>query len=123
MDERLEKALQFSNYMVNLNNQKRILEETYHQDIIHYFNGAQFTVDKELIVFCKIMMQLEQDVVVLVDDNKRPVEIDNLSEFFDEILTIYNEASNEYYVNYTTLIKSKQKMHDVVLTEVSTEEI
>jgi hypothetical protein len=123
MDERLEKALQFSNYMVNLNNQKRILEETYHQDIIHYFNGAQFTVDKELIVFCKIMMDLEQEVVVLVDDNKRPVEIDNLSEFFDEILTIYNEASNEYHVNYTTLIKSKQKMHDVVLTEVSTEEI
>lgn len=123
MDERLEKALQFSNYMVNLNNQKRILEETYHQDIIHYFNGAQFTVDKELIVFCKIMIDLGQDVVVLVDDNKRPVEIDDLPDFFDEILTIYNEASNEYHVNYLTLIKSKQKMHDVVLEEVSTEEI
>jgi len=122
MDERLEKALQFSHYMVNLNNQKRVLEETYSQDIIHYFNGAQFTVNKELICFCKIMMLLEQDTVVLVDDNNRPIEIEDLEEFFDEILTIYNEASNEYFVNYTTLVKSKQKMHDVVLDQIQLEE-
>ena len=29
MDERLSKALEFSNYMVTLNNQKRILKEKY----------------------------------------------------------------------------------------------
>ena len=67
-------------------------------------------------------MLLEQDTVVLVDDNNRPVEIDDLEDFFDEILTIYNEASNEYFVNYTTLVKSKQKMYDVVLDEIKTEE-
>jgi len=122
MDERLEKALNFSNYMVNLNNQKRVLEETYAQDIIHYFNGAQFTVNKELICFCKIMMLQEQESVVLVDDNNRPVEIEDLKDFFDEILSIYNEASNSYFVNYTSLVKSKQKMHDVVLEQIQTEE-
>ena len=32
MDQRLEKALDFSNYMVTLNNQKRVLTEQFKQD-------------------------------------------------------------------------------------------
>ncbi len=32
MDERLEKALDFSNYMVTLNNQKRLLAEQFDQE-------------------------------------------------------------------------------------------
>jgi len=52
MDERLEKALEFSNFMVTLNNQKRILQEKYEQDIIYYIDGCQFTVNKELNCSC-----------------------------------------------------------------------
>ena len=51
MDQRLEKALDFSNYMVTLNNQKRVLTEQFKQDIIHYYCGGQFTVTQELISF------------------------------------------------------------------------
>lgn len=41
MDERLVSALDFSNYMITLNNQKRILREQYQNDVVHYYNGGQ----------------------------------------------------------------------------------
>ena len=51
MDERLEKALEFSNYMVTLNNKKRLLREKLHEDLVHYRNVCQFSITKELITF------------------------------------------------------------------------
>jgi hypothetical protein len=52
MDERLEKALDISNYMVTLNNQKRLLKEQYAENLVFYHNGGQFTITQELISFC-----------------------------------------------------------------------
>ena len=46
MDERLKKALDFSNYMVTLNNQKRVLKEKFFENRIYYYNGGQFSVKK-----------------------------------------------------------------------------
>ena len=108
MDERLEKALEFSNFMVTLNNQKRIYKEKFEQDIIYYFDGCQFTVDKELICFCKIMMLQEQDSIVLIDDNNRPVEIEDLQEFYSNILSVYFTATNEYLEKYNTVVKNRR---------------
>ena len=108
MDERLEKALEFSNFMVTLNNQKRIYKEKFEQDIIYYFDGCQFTVDKDLICFCKIMMLQEQDSIVLIDDNNRPVEIEDLQEFYSNILSVYFTATNEYLEKYNTVVKNRR---------------
>ena len=33
MDEKLEKALDISNYMITLNNQKRLLKEKYYENL------------------------------------------------------------------------------------------
>jgi len=115
MDERLEKALDFSNYMVTLNNQRRFYKEKYEQDCLHYYNGSQFTVDKELICFCKIMLLSEQDSVVLIDDNSKPVEIENLEEFLNDVMNVYFVASNSYLSRYNDIVKNKQieKMVDL----------
>jgi hypothetical protein len=107
MDERLEKALEFSNFMVTLNNQKRIFKEKFEQDIIYYHKGCQFTVNKELVCFCKIMMLQEQDSIVLIDDNSRPVEIEDLETFYNSILSVYHQASNEYLNKCNTLLKDR----------------
>ena len=37
MDARLAKALDFSNYMVTLNNQKRLLAEKYQDDLLYFY--------------------------------------------------------------------------------------
>lgn len=107
MDERLEKAIKFSNYMASLHNQKRSFQEKYYQDLIYFFNGSQFTVTKELISFCKIMLDCSQTEIILIDDNKIPTEIENLEEFFNNIKNIYINASNEFIVSYNRIKKER----------------
>lgn len=107
MDERLEKALDFSNYMITLNNQKRLLAEKYQENLIHFYKGSQFTITRELITFVSTMVSANQDEVVITDDNSIPCMIENLTEFYDEILNKYSIASNDYYTEYADLKKSR----------------
>ena len=105
MDERLSQALEFSNFMVTLNNQKRLLKEKYLEDLIFFYNGCQFTVTKELINFTKTLVDTGNDTnVVLIDDNDVPLEIADLNEFMASIMDLYFTASNNYYTTYQTLL-------------------
>ena len=107
MDERLKKALDFSNYMVTLNNQKRVLQETYYQDLILYHKGGQFTVNKELICFCQTMLDNNQDRLIVVDDNDMPIEIEVLSDFKEKVFDTYFSASNKFLTEYNKLKKNR----------------
>jgi hypothetical protein len=109
MDERLEKALDFSNYMVTLNNQKRALKEKFHEDLLYFTSGCQFSVTKELITFVGLLVDRGNDQdVVLTDDNDIPVSIENLNKFFDDILDTYFSAANSYFAQYSELKKSRK---------------
>jgi len=108
MDERLEKALEFSNYMVTLNNQKRVLKEQYRENIVYYFNGGQFTITKDLLTF--VNMLVERDIaedIVLVDDNEIPVLIEDAENFLTDILDNYFTAANRYYSDYKQLLTKR----------------
>jgi hypothetical protein len=107
MDERLEKALEFSNYMVTLNNQKRLLAEAYQQNLVHFYDGSQFTITRELITFVNAMVNAEQDEVVITDDNSIPCLVKNVNEFYEEILEKYTLASNNYHTAYLKLKTSR----------------
>ena len=108
MDERLEKALDFSNYMVTLNNQKRILREKFRESVVYYYRGSQFTVTKELMTFVNLLVDKDNtEDIVLIDDNETPVMIDNLAEFLNEILDTYFSAANEYHAEYQKLLKNR----------------
>jgi hypothetical protein len=108
MDERLEKALDFSNYMITLNSQKRILKEQYREQIMFYHAGSQFTVSKELMTFVTMLVEkgYEEDVV-LVDDNEIPVMIEQLGSFLDDIMDVYFSASNTFHAEYEKLKKNR----------------
>lgn len=109
MDERLEKALDFSNYMVTLTNQKRVITEAYYENLIYFKNGCQFTVSKELITFVGFLVDKGNDTdVVLIDDNDIPTKIDDLSEFYDDILDLYFTASNSYLDKFDSLKKQRR---------------
>jgi hypothetical protein len=115
MDERLEKALDFSNFMVTLNNQKRALKEKFLSDCVHYHNGGSFFVTKELINFCKTLIDSGNDEdVILIDDNDLPIEIADMEEFFEKILAIYFSASNAYFSEYQK-IKSSRSVEKIIL--------
>lgn len=113
MDERLEKALNISNYMVTLNNQKRLLSEQYHENLIYYYNGGQFSVSQQLISFCQTLVNLEQDQTVLIDDNGIPIEIESLKPFVENLVTTYFEAANRYLLEYTKL-KNQRSVESIM---------
>lgn len=107
MDERLGKALDFSNYMITLNNQKRLLREKFEEQLLYFFSGSQFTITKELINFCKAMHDANQDDVVLIDDHGNPALVQDIEAFYGNILAQYFEAANSYHTNYITLKKNR----------------
>jgi hypothetical protein len=114
MDERLQKALDFSNYMVTLNNQKRILKEKFLESRVHYFNGGQFSVTQELLTFCGMLVEKDDTKnIVIIDDNDTPIRIADLQEFLDDILNIYFTSANEYHTEYEK-IRTKRKVSGLV---------
>ncbi len=108
VDERLKKALDISNYMVTLNNQKRLLKEKFYEDLMYFDSGSQFIVTQQLITFVKMLIDSGYDVdVVLVDDNDIPVKINNLETFYQNILDVYFSAANFYMNEYENLKKNR----------------
>lgn len=108
MDERLEKAIDFSNYIVTLNNQKRLLKEEYDEKLLHYFNGGQFTITKELITFVGLLVNSKNvEDVVLTDDNNIPIKIKDLTNFYEDVIDCYFSASNSYHTKYNNLKKQR----------------
>ena len=108
MDERIQKAFETANYMTTLANQKQILKEEFHQNLIHYHNGGIFTASKELINFVKTLTDIgNNESAVLVDNNDLPVEVDNLIKFLEDLLSKYHYAVNEYYTRYDHMRKNR----------------
>ena len=107
MDERLEKALEFSNYMVTLNNQRRIIREQFLESCVHYLNGGKFSVNRDLITFCHTLLQNDQTGAILIDDNDTPIEVEDLQQFLDNILDIYFATSYEYLDKYNEIKKNR----------------
>ena len=107
MDERLSKALEFSNFLETQNNQKRIFLAQYKENLIHYTHGHKFTATPELINFCRILVDTNQEQVVVLDDNEIPVLIPNIKEFVTELVGVYVFASRKYATDYEVIRKNR----------------
>lgn len=107
MDSKLKEALDFSNLMITLDNQRRILKEQYQNDLIYFFNSGQFTVTKELISFCQSLNDLEQTETILVDDNNIPIQIEDLKTFTETIVSVYFKATNKFFTEYNKIRNSR----------------
>jgi hypothetical protein len=103
MDERLQKALEISNYMLTFQNQKRLLKEQYQENLVYYFNGGQFTITQQLISFCQSLLIMNQNETILIDDNEIPIQIEDLKTFTNNLYSNYFEASNKYLIEYNKL--------------------
>jgi hypothetical protein len=103
MDDRLKDALDFSNYMITLSNQKRLLREQYHNDIIYYHNGGEFTLTQSLISFCSLLVTTNLTESVLIDDNSTPIHISDMSAFVNTALAEYTKAGNKYLAGFAKL--------------------
>ena len=95
MSTRLTKALEFANYRITLNNQQAQLKAKVESLLSYSINGGTFTIDTNLITFCKILLDEGDKEAILLDIYKNPISID-LESFYDEIKSIFATLNSRY---------------------------
>jgi len=107
MDDRLEKALEFANYRITLNNQKRTLKQrTAVLQTVHYAKGV-FRADATTISFVKTLLDMKKSNVVMIDNKENPIEITDIGEFLETLVSAYMESSNAYKISADKMKKAR----------------
>jgi len=119
MDERLKKALEFSNYRISLFQKKEDLKLNLSNMLTYANNGGIFKIDQSLICFVKAIIDQGKERIVLIDSNENPIVVTDIKEFYNEIFNRYFEATNLYHTEYTKLKKSRTvgSLHDFIEEE------
>ena len=107
MDDRLKKALDFANYRQTLNNQLHKLRIKSEGMFMLAEAGGKFTVNRELICFLDYVVKEGFTEVVLLDDNKSPVRIEDTSAFLKKVTSRYFEVTNDYFRDAQLIKKSR----------------
>lgn len=107
MDERLQKALEFSNYSLTINNQKQNIKNRVAQlQTVHHMGGV-FIANPETIAFVKVLLDMDRKDAIVVDTKENPVRIPKLSEFLEKLVDAYTSAMQEYDIQYEKIKKSR----------------
>jgi hypothetical protein len=108
MDDRLKKALEFSNYQNTLSAQRQMLKEKLHSSQMYGYNGGIFKVNESLISFVQFFIDQDRitDIPIL-DFNETPILIKDMNEFKNNILTVYFTAVFNYYSEYEKIKKNR----------------
>ena len=113
MSTKLTKALDFANYRVSLNIQHNNMRARVQTLLSYSTAGGTFNISHELISFVKVLVDREMDSAVLLDIYNNPIQIENLADFLEELISRYFEATNEYYADYSKLKRSR-KVHKLI---------
>lgn len=111
--ERLAKALDFSNTMQTFNLAKNNLKVKTQNLLSYSINGGTFRVSQELIAFVSMAVSSEKTNLILLDKNDIPIQIDDTKQFLEDISSLYFEVINEYYNDYQQL-RSSRKIEKVL---------
>jgi len=107
MDEKLEKALEFSNYQKTLQLQKESLKLRLEHMLLVKIDNNIFMCNISIINFIQTCIDNNYDEVVILDIHNNPVKINQLKDCLDNFLLIYHKAYDEYYDKYETLKKAR----------------
>jgi hypothetical protein len=107
MDEKLEKALEFSNYQKTLQLQKENLKLRLEHMLIVKIGNNVFTCSIELINFMHTSLYYAKESIIILDVYGNPVKITQLRDCLDLFIAVYNKAYEEYYEKYESLKKAR----------------
>lgn len=107
MDERLSKALEFSNFTLTVNNQKKNIKTRVSQLRIVHHSGGIFVADQSTISFIKALIDLDNKKSLIEDTRGTPIQVSNLSELLDLLISAYYNSMNELDAEYEKIKKSR----------------
>lgn len=111
--ERLSKALDFSNTMQTFNLAKNNLKVKTQNLLSYSTNGGTFRVSQELIGFMQFVVSSGKSETIILDKNDIPIQITDTEKFLEDVSSLYFEAVNEYYNDYQKL-RSSRKIEKVL---------
>lgn len=106
--ERLEKALHFSNTMQTFNLAKNNLKVKTQNSLSYSQYGGTFNITQEFIGFLNALQSAGKKQVIILDKNETPIKVENVSEFLENVLSVYFEAVNDYNNEYQKLKSSRK---------------
>ena len=107
MDTRLAQALEYSNYKVAIHKLKQALKLRLDNLLSYAYNGGLFKITEQLISFVDVMVKRDITEMVLIDSRGNPIQVKDLSDFLDTIISLYVESTNEYHLNFSALSKAR----------------
>ena len=107
MEDRLRRALEFSNYRQTIHIQRENVKQRYNSQLQLIVGAGIFYAERELISFVQAMLEIGETSAIIIDSKNNPINIDNLKEFRDNLLEAYYQASNELYTEHQRLKKSR----------------
>jgi len=103
MDERLEKALEYSNLRIILSTRQENLKVLMDNKLKLQYGGGIFKVDRELLSFLGLLLFNENKNVILIDLNDTPILIEDIEDFCKKAADKYDKALSQYYESYQKL--------------------
>lgn len=108
MEERLQKALEFSNYRQTLNNQLHKAKVKAEGMLIFAEAGGTFIIDQQLICFLDYLVKEGYTEAPLLDSNKSPIHITDIPAFLQKVTARYFEVTNDYLKDAQAIKKSRK---------------
>lgn len=107
MDDRLQKALDFSNYTLTLTNQKKNIRNRVTQLQLVHYNGGVFIANQETIAFVKAMLDMGHKSVTLIDVKENPVSVKDTQDLLEKLTSAYISSTNELEAEYQKIRKAR----------------
>ena len=107
MDDRLERALDFSNFRLTLHNQKQSAKQRAENMLQVQYGNSLFKADQTLINFVKTMKDEEYSPFVVNDVHDNPVQIDDSEIFLEKLISAYASTMNEYIISHEKIKKAR----------------
>lgn len=106
--DNLDEILKICDRRQTFNVQLKTFKEKTKSNLTYSVDGGIFYIDRNLLTFVDMLISKNRtDGIVLLDINENPILIDDLNEFYNEILDRYFTVVNEYYQFYQNLKKSR----------------
>ena len=99
--QKLDRALSFSQYQSTLNQQRRMLKEKFDNDCIIGYNGGLFKITQEWL------SGFDKTVSWVIDMNSVPVQVVDAEDLYTIAKTVYQTALTTYVEEYQSLRKKR----------------
>ena len=107
MDNRLEKALDFSNFRMILNTRQENLKTLMENKLVLSYEGGLFKINQELLSFVYTLLSQKIEEYIFIDQNDIPILITDLSEFYQKAKEKYENAIKQYFNSFQKLSEAR----------------